>query len=71
MEHRAQTILYTVLMEERYGEFDLQMTITGCSPLLILGVDVPAGLLYYTPTDEVIQVPASLRGNSEPYCSSQ
>ncbi|KAG8800957.1 Tripartite DNA replication factor [Serendipita sp. 398] len=37
-EHRAQTMLYTILMEERYG------------------TKVPAGLLYYTQSDEVIKV---------------
>lgn len=47
MEHRAQTMLYTLLAQERYG------------------IDVSSGLLYYTQSDEVIQVPASrneLRG---------
>ncbi|RDB29779.1 DNA replication ATP-dependent helicase/nuclease dna2 [Hypsizygus marmoreus] len=40
MEHRAQTMLYTLLAAERYG------------------VEVPAGLLYYTQSDEVVRVPA-------------
>ncbi|KAK7049300.1 DNA replication endonuclease-helicase Dna2 [Paramarasmius palmivorus] len=47
MEHRAQTMLYTLLAQERYG------------------IDVTSGLLYYTQSDEVVQVPASrneLRG---------
>ncbi|KAF9458560.1 DNA replication factor Dna2-domain-containing protein [Collybia nuda] len=47
MEHRAQTMLYTILTAERYG------------------VQVPAGLLYYTQTTEVVRVPATrneLRG---------
>lgn len=47
MEHRAQTMLYTLLTAERYG------------------VQVPAGLLYYTQTTEVVRVPATrneLRG---------
>ncbi|KZS87370.1 Dna2-domain-containing protein [Sistotremastrum niveocremeum HHB9708] len=47
LEHRAQTMLYTLLVAERYG------------------VQVPAGLLYYTQSEEVIQVPATrneLRG---------
>ncbi|CCA73479.1 related to DNA helicase, partial [Serendipita indica DSM 11827] len=41
MEHRAQTMLYTVLMEERYG------------------TQVPAGLLYYTQSEELIRVSAA------------
>ncbi|KAF5381699.1 hypothetical protein D9615_005608 [Tricholomella constricta] len=40
MEHRAQTMLYTLLAAERYG------------------VDIPAGLLYYTQSEEVVRVPA-------------
>ncbi|THU76580.1 Dna2-domain-containing protein [Dendrothele bispora CBS 962.96] len=47
MEHRAQTMLYTLLAQERYG------------------IDVSSGLLYYTQSEEVVQVPASrneLRG---------
>ncbi|KAF8066980.1 AAA domain-containing protein [Lyophyllum atratum] len=40
MEHRAQTMLYTILAAERYG------------------VEVPAGLLYYTQSEEVVRVPA-------------
>ncbi|KAF8629517.1 hypothetical protein AX17_005643 [Amanita inopinata Kibby_2008] len=41
MEHRAQTILYTLLAEERYGSA------------------VPAGLLFYTQSEEVVRVPRS------------
>ncbi|ESK91611.1 dna replication helicase dna2 [Moniliophthora roreri MCA 2997] len=47
MEHRAQTMLYTLLAQERYG------------------IDVTSGLLYYTQSEEVVQVPTSrneLRG---------
>ncbi|KAF5357379.1 hypothetical protein D9758_005868 [Tetrapyrgos nigripes] len=47
MEHRAQTMLYTLLVQERYG------------------IDVSSGLLYYTQSEEVVEVPASrneLRG---------
>ncbi|KAH7929561.1 Dna2-domain-containing protein [Leucogyrophana mollusca] len=44
MEHRAQTMLYTLLASERYG------------------VEVPSGLLYYTQSEEVVQVP---RGKNE------
>ncbi|KIY67509.1 Dna2-domain-containing protein [Cylindrobasidium torrendii FP15055 ss-10] len=47
MEHRAQTMLYTVLAEKRYG------------------LDVTSGLLYYTQSEEVVQVPVGrheLRG---------
>lgn len=39
--HRAQTLLYTLLLSRRYG------------------VEVPAGLLYYTQTSEVVHVPAA------------
>ena len=41
MEHRAQTMLYTLLAGERYAS------------------DVPAGLLYYTQSAEVVRVPRS------------
>ncbi len=41
MEHRAQTMLYTLLAEERYSS------------------NVPAGLLYYTQSEEVVRVPRS------------
>ncbi|KAF5366926.1 hypothetical protein D9757_010828 [Collybiopsis confluens] len=47
MEHRAQTMLYNLLAQERYG------------------IDVASGLLYYTQSEEVVQVPVSrneLRG---------
>ncbi|KAF5344944.1 hypothetical protein D9757_009292 [Collybiopsis confluens] len=41
MEHRAQTMLYNLLAQERYG------------------IDVASGLLYYTQSEEVVQVPAA------------
>jgi DNA replication ATP-dependent helicase Dna2 len=41
MEHRAQTMLYTLLLSERTA------------------TPVPSGLLYYTQTSEVIEVPAA------------
>ncbi|KAI0317541.1 AAA domain-containing protein [Amylostereum chailletii] len=47
LEHRAQTMLYTLLLSDRYG------------------APVPAGLLFYTQTEEVALVPAArneLRG---------
>jgi len=47
LEHRAQTMLYTLLMSERYGE------------------DISSGLLYYTQSEEVLEVPRArneLRG---------
>lgn len=40
-EHRAQTLLYTLLASERYA------------------TPVPAGLLYYTQSEEVVKVPAN------------
>ncbi|PFH51603.1 hypothetical protein AMATHDRAFT_142035 [Amanita thiersii Skay4041] len=40
-DHRAQTMLYTLLAEERYGSA------------------IPAGLLYYTQSEEVVRVPRS------------
>ncbi|KAF9010450.1 Dna2-domain-containing protein [Hymenopellis radicata] len=39
MEHRAQTMLYTILAEKRYG------------------IEVTSGLLYYTQSEEIVQVP--------------
>ncbi len=47
MEHRAQTMLYTILAEKRYG------------------IQVTSGLLYYTQSEEIVQVPVGrneLRG---------
>lgn len=47
LEHRAQTMLYTLLMSERYG------------------MDISSGLLYYTQSEEVLEVPRArneLRG---------
>ncbi|CAK5284176.1 unnamed protein product [Mycena citricolor] len=41
LEHRAQTMLYTLLTEERYG------------------AEVPSGLLFYTQSEEVVQVTAT------------
>jgi DNA replication ATP-dependent helicase Dna2 len=41
MEHRAQTMLYTLLLSERTS------------------TPVPSGLLYYTQTEEVMEVPAA------------
>lgn len=39
LEHRAQTMLYTILAEKRYG------------------IEVTSGLLYYTQSEEVVEVP--------------
>lgn len=55
VEHRAQTILYTILMAERYGY------------AYPSGADQPSpnGLLYYTHSEDLIRVPANwndLRG---------
>ncbi|KAL5511792.1 DNA2 [Sanghuangporus vaninii] len=59
MEHRAQTMLYSVLMDERHGSklaessFDSPLTIT------------KGGLLFYTQSEEIIRVPVGrneLRG---------
>ena len=56
-EHRAQTMLYTLLMAERYGALLLL-----CSfPVLdfdyaLVGVEVPSGLLYYTQSGELMNV---------------
>jgi DNA replication ATP-dependent helicase Dna2 len=61
IEHRAQTMLYTLLMAERYGEsFTIPMDAAPVHQRMMSfpGVEVPAGLLYYTQTDEVIRVPA-------------
>ena len=53
MAHRAQTMLYTLLMEDRYGKCE--------SPkrrILMEGVPIPAGLLYYSQLDSVLRVEA-------------
>ena len=49
VEHRAQTILYTILMAERYGH------------AFPSGADQPSptGLLYYTHSENLIHVPAN------------
>lgn len=41
IEHRAQTLLYTLLASERYA------------------THIPAGLLYYTQSEEVVKVPVN------------
>ncbi|KAH8109923.1 Dna2-domain-containing protein [Phellopilus nigrolimitatus] len=61
MEHRAQTMLYTLLMAERYGVRPPTPTLNSFpSPASTSNnpADVPAGLLYYTQSEEVIRVPA-------------
>jgi DNA replication ATP-dependent helicase Dna2 len=61
MNHRAQTMLYTLLMEDRYGmHADLTRTLDADEA----GVPVPAGLLYYSQLDTVLRVearPAEIR----------
>ncbi|EJD05682.1 Dna2-domain-containing protein [Fomitiporia mediterranea MF3/22] len=52
MEHRAQTMLYTLLMAERYGT-PLPSPISGSS----CHGSPPGGLLFYTQSEEVIRVP--------------
>jgi DNA replication ATP-dependent helicase Dna2 len=55
MAHRAQTMLYTLLMEDRYGEFYFG----DCrDQLMVKGVPVPAGLLYYSQLDSILRVEA-------------
>lgn len=57
-------MLYTLLIAERYGNSYRHLYRTGYSHPAP-GVQVPAGLLYYTQSEEVIQVPATrneLRG---------
>jgi CRISPR/Cas system-associated exonuclease Cas4 (RecB family) len=46
MEHRAQTMLYTMLLEERMGR------------------RVERGLLYYTQSEEVVDVPVALQAGA-------
>lgn len=65
MEARAQTMLYTVLMAERYGELLFQLYDGLFLTALSSGTEVPAGLLYYTQNDSLIRVSPSrheLRG---------
>ncbi len=61
MEHRAQTMLYTLLMEERYRKFGNLAQLTDIALIRIIspGTPVAAGLLYYTQTDSLLQVPAA------------
>lgn len=59
MEHRAQSMLYTILMAERYSNAP--------SPLFISKSHetAPGGLLYYTHNEDIILVPSAwneLRG---------
>lgn len=59
MAHRAQTMLYTLLMEDRYGESRIFISPRRCvADLLIIGLPVPAGLLYYSQLDSVLRVEA-------------
>jgi DNA replication ATP-dependent helicase Dna2 len=61
LEHRAQTLLYTLLMAERYSGSYLVFFSVGClySSFCFLDVEVPSGLLYYTHSEELIRVPAA------------
>ncbi|KAL5490161.1 DNA2 [Sanghuangporus weigelae] len=59
MEHRAQTMLYSVLMDERHGSKLAESAFD--SPLRF----TKGGLLFYTQSEEIIRVPAGrneLRG---------
>lgn len=61
MGHRAQTMLYTLLMEDRYGQ---SWHILGGNVADNPGVPVPAGLLYYSQLDTILRVearPAEIR----------
>ena len=65
--HRAQTMIYTLLLEDRYGMCFTSADLTG--QMLMLGappdVDILCGLLYYMESAEIIRVPAikeELRG---------
>jgi DNA replication ATP-dependent helicase Dna2 len=48
MEHRAQTMLYSLIMAERYG-IEIDESCSSDGPNL-------SGLLYYTQTEEVVEV---------------
>lgn len=54
LEHRAQTMLYTILIAERYGMLCHVQSLH--SSFLVLGVEVPSGLLYYTQSEAVMRV---------------
>lgn len=56
MAHRAQTMLYTLLMEDRYGELPLPSVEQALADGA--GVPVPAGLLYYSKLDTILRVEA-------------
>jgi len=57
LEHRAQTMLYTLLMAERYGALPMMSSFPvfdlDCA---LAGVEVPGGLLYYTQSKELMSV---------------
>lgn len=52
--HRAQTMLYTLLMEDRYCELGAPSAVLTGSP----GLPIPAGLLYYSQRDTIVLVEA-------------
>jgi hypothetical protein len=60
-EHETQTRLYALMMEERYRMSLLSRHGGITKRRLILGTPIKSGLLYYTQTDSMHQVPAGLR----------
>jgi DNA replication ATP-dependent helicase Dna2 len=52
LNHRAQTMLYTLLMEDRYGELGSER------PSSHTGLPIPAGLLYYSQRSAIVLVEA-------------
>lgn len=56
MGHRAQTMLYTLLMEDRYGKWFMHSHERRSERNI--GVPVPAGLLYYSQLDSILRVEA-------------
>lgn len=62
-EHRAQTMLYTLLMADRYGAYET-LTLSVHQSLreadtTIPDEDVESGLLYYSTADQLIRVKAA------------
>lgn len=60
MEHRAQTMLYTLLMEERYRRCICRLIqFQWVDAYNATETDIPSGLLYYTQTDSLLEVAAA------------
>ena len=67
MEHRAQTMLYTLLMEDRYCESSFLFAPSSGHDRAVpdyvcvhpAATPIPSGLLYYSQSDNILQIPAA------------